>query len=173
MPLKTIPVVLVATERLAGSPYEETVVLAVPSGDGQHLGLIVNRPTAIELATILPNAVSSHSTADPVFFGGPVMSGALFAAVRAADPPSDYSVPLMPGLFLVTDEETVVRLINTTPNMPRYFTGFVVWGASELSAEIGSGMWDMRAADVNVLFRANPQHLWLEFARSKGQVATN
>ena len=79
------PMILVATERLVGSPYEETVLLAVPDGNGQHLGLIVNRPTAIELAAVFPDSALSRRAMDPVFFGGPVMSGSLFAAVRAAD----------------------------------------------------------------------------------------
>lgn len=167
------PVVLVATDRLAGSPYEETVVLAVPAGDGQHMGLIVNRPTDIELTTVFPGFTPSQKAADPVFFGGPAMSGALFAAIRATVPPSDYSVSLMPGLFLVTDKDTIDRLVKTTPNAARYFTGYVVWDQNELADEISKGMWDIQPAEANVLFRTDPQQLWIDLARNKRRVAAN
>ena len=161
------PVTLVATDRLAGTPYAETVLFVVPAGDGQHMGLIVNRPTDLQLTVVLPDAARSQSGMAQVFFGGPVMSGALFAAVRAAEPPSNYSVPLMSGLFLVTDSDTVDRLIKAPPSEVRYFTGFVVGGPSELSSEVRSGMWDIQAADPSVFFRTNPQQLWLELARIK------
>ena len=39
------PVVLVATERLAGSGYGETVLIAAPLRNGASIGFIVNRPT--------------------------------------------------------------------------------------------------------------------------------
>ena len=166
------PVILVATERLLGLPYEETVLLAVPAGDGQHLGLIVNRPTTIELASVFPDAASVRRSMDRLFFGGPALSGVLFAAVRAPVPPSDFSIALMPGLFLVTDKDGIERLIKATPNKARYFTGYVVWGAGELADEIRSGMWNVKPGESGILFRANPQQLWIEFAQPKRQVAS-
>jgi len=167
------PVVLVATDRLAGSPYEQTVLLAVPSGDGEHLGLILNRPTGIDLSTVFPDATPSPTATGPVFFGGPEMSDEIFAAVRATDPPSQYSVSLLPGLFLVTDADTVDRLVTASPGVARYFAGFVVWQQGELAHEIQNGMWDVQSADTNVLFRENPQELWLDLARKSTRVSTD
>jgi putative AlgH/UPF0301 family transcriptional regulator len=164
-------VTLIATERQQGTPYAQTVLLAVPDGSGQHMGLILNRPTDVELAS--SDATGSHEIVAPVFFGGPVMSGMLLAAVRANDPPSPHSIALMPGLFLVTDSETVGSLLKTASAGARYFTGFVVWQAAELEAEVRTGMWQMRPANVAVLFRPNPQRLWLELARERGQLVLN
>ena len=39
------PVLLVASQHLAGSPFEQTVVVATSMPDGGHVGFIVNRPT--------------------------------------------------------------------------------------------------------------------------------
>ena len=38
-------VVLVASERLGGSPYAQTVVLTAPVPHGGHIGFVLNRPT--------------------------------------------------------------------------------------------------------------------------------
>jgi putative transcriptional regulator len=166
----TAPVMLVATDRLTGLAYEETVLLAIPAGDGQHLGLIVNRPIPMELTAVPMGSALPQSIPNPVFFGGPALSGALFAAVRAAAPPSASSVSLMPGLFLVTDRETIEQLLKSPQSTVRYFTGVVVWDPAELAGEIRSGMWDIRPADANILFRQNPQQIWPEFAQPKRHV---
>jgi putative AlgH/UPF0301 family transcriptional regulator len=41
-------VILVASERLAGSPFEQTVILAAPLPQGGHVGFVVNRPTGVK-----------------------------------------------------------------------------------------------------------------------------
>jgi putative AlgH/UPF0301 family transcriptional regulator len=158
------PVLLVATDRLAGSPYRETVLIVAPVGGNQHLGLIVNRPTDARLGTLFPGYPPAQKIADPLFFGGPELTGAVFAAVRSAEPPSQFSLPLMPGLFLVTDAQTIDRIIETVPNDARYFTGLVVWEPGELGLEIDSGLWHMRGADPHALFDAQPLQLWHELA---------
>ncbi len=166
------PMILVATDRLVGSPYEQTVLLVAPAGERQHLGLIVNRPTEIDLATVFPDFVS-QSAADPVFFGGPEMRGLLFAVLRAAEAPSDYCVSLMPGLFLVMDKRTMEGLMKSTSNVARYFVGLVVWDTDELEKEIRNGMWDVQPAEAEVLFRPNPQRIWLDRARVKRLLVAN
>ena len=48
------PVVLIATDRLAGSGYRETVLFAAPLPSGHHMGFILNRPTPAKLGTLFP-----------------------------------------------------------------------------------------------------------------------
>jgi putative AlgH/UPF0301 family transcriptional regulator len=160
------PVLLVATDRLAKSPYRETVLVVAPVGGNQHLGLIVNRPTDARLGALFPDYAPAKQIVDPLFFGGPELVGSVFAAVRTADPPSQLSLPLMAGLFLVTDAETIDRIIATTPNDARYFTGFVVWQPGELALEIDGGFWHTRSPDPHALFDAHPLQLWRELVPS-------
>jgi len=75
-------VILVASERLAGSLYEETVVLAAPLPQGGHMGFVVNRPTSVKLENLFPEQASTHNVVEPVYAGGPMMSGAVFAVTR-------------------------------------------------------------------------------------------
>jgi putative AlgH/UPF0301 family transcriptional regulator len=160
------PLLLVATDRLARSPYRETVLIVAPVGGNQHLGLIVNRPTDARIGALFPDYAPAQQIVDPLFFGGPELVGAVFAAVRTADPPSQLSLPLMAGLFLVTDAETIDRIIATAPNDARYFTGFVVWQPGELALEIDGGLWHTRNADPHALFDAHPLQLWHELVPS-------
>jgi len=90
-------VILVASERLAGSLYEETVVLAAPLPQGGHMGFVVNRPTGVKLENLFPEQASTHNVVEPVYAGGPALSRGVFAVTRNAPANGDSVVPLMPG----------------------------------------------------------------------------
>lgn len=153
-------VILVASERLAGSLYEQTVVLAAPLPQGGHLGFVVNRPTSVKLETLFPEQASTHNVVDPVYAGGPVLARGVFAVTRKAPDNSDSVVPLMPGLVVAIDGETVDRIIETAPNDARYFVGLMMWTPDELEEEIEQGAWDVRPADVDTVLPASSPGLW-------------
>jgi putative transcriptional regulator len=156
-------VILVASDRLAGSIYEQTVILAAPLPQGGHLGFIINRPTHVKLETLFPQQPSTRNVADPVYAGGPVLSNAVFAVTRKA-PDNDgnngnFFSPI-PGLVVVIDAATVDRIIETTPNDARYFVGLMFWAPDDLEDEIRNGAWEVRPADVDTVLRAKPTGLW-------------
>jgi putative AlgH/UPF0301 family transcriptional regulator len=156
-------VILVASDRLAGSIYEQTVILAAPLPQGGHLGFIVNRPTHVKLETLFPQQPSTHNVADPVYAGGPVLSNAVFAVTRKAPDNNgnngNFFSPI-PGLVVVIDAATVDRIIETTPNDARYFVGLMFWAPDDLEDEIRNGAWEVRPADVDTVLRANSTGLW-------------
>src|ERR1700682_646259 len=100
-------VILVASDRLVGSIYEQTVILAAPLPQGGHLGFIVNRPTHVKLETLFPQQPSTHNVADPVYAGGPILSNAVFAVTRKAPDSNGNFFSPMPGLFVVMALRTV------------------------------------------------------------------
>jgi putative AlgH/UPF0301 family transcriptional regulator len=156
-------VILVASDRLAGSIYEQTVILAAPLPQGGHLGFIVNRPTHVKLETLFPQQPSTRNVADPVYAGGPVLSNAVFAVTRKAPDNNgnngNFFSPI-PGLVVVIDAATVDRIIATTPNDARYFVGLMFWAPDDLEDEIRNGAWEVRPADVDTVLRAKPTGLW-------------
>jgi putative transcriptional regulator len=153
-------VILVASERLAGSPYEETVILAAPLPQGGHMGIVLNRPTGVKLETLFPEQESTHKVVDQVYAGGPMLTGALFAVTRKAPADEGTFVPLMPGLVAVINGPTVDHIIETTPNDARYFVGMMVWAPDALDREIQDGAWQVRKADVNAVMPSSPTGLW-------------
>jgi putative transcriptional regulator len=156
-------VILVASNRLAGSVYEQAVILAAPLPQGGHLGFIINRPTPVKLETLFPEQPSTRKVADPVYAGGPVLANTVFAMTRKApdnNPNNGDSFSPMPGLVVVIDATTVDRIIETTPNDARYFVGLMLWAPDDLEDEIRNGVWEVRPADADTVLRANPKGLW-------------
>ena len=79
------PIVLVATERLAGSGYDETVLFAAPLRNGAHIGFIMNRPTRVQLSDLFPEHVPSLHGAEPILSdGGPLAHRSLGIAPEVA-----------------------------------------------------------------------------------------
>lgn len=153
-------VILVATERLAGSPFERTVILAAPLPQGGHFGFVVNCPTDVKLESLLPERSSAHKVVDTVYVGGPVMPNAIFAVTRKAPDNARNVLSPMPGLVVVIDGETVDRIMETAPNDARYFVGLMVWGPDVLDEEIKQGAWDIRPANVDTVLPLNSRGLW-------------
>ena len=75
-------VMLVATERLAGSGYDEAVLIAAPLRNGASIGFIINRPTRAKLANLFPGHAPSRKVVGPVYFGGPALPESLFVIAR-------------------------------------------------------------------------------------------
>jgi putative transcriptional regulator len=150
------PVLLVASQKLADTPFRDTVLLAVPFQNGEHVGFILNRPTDTKLAALFPNHAPSREVKAPVYVGGPVMPQVLFAVVREADQPPQGAVPLMPGLVVVNGEAAVDSVIEKSPNRARYFAGIMGWRPGELQAQVDEELWSVRDADPNAVFREEP-----------------
>jgi putative transcriptional regulator len=153
-------VILVASDRLAGSPFEQTVILATPLPQGGHMGFVVNRPTGVKLESLLPGQESARNVVDQVYAGGPMLDSVVFAVTRK--PPADDSkaVPLIPGLVAVMDGETVDHILETSPNDARYFVGLMVWSPGELDEQVGKGAWEVRPASVEAVLPARSTDLW-------------
>jgi putative transcriptional regulator len=156
------PLLLVARPDLQG-PYSHTAVLAVPTGEGQHVGFILNRATKLKLATLFPDHAPSAKVADPVYFGGPEMVGSIFAIVRRD--PGAHSLHLFGDVFVTANANAVDQIIEKTPNDARYFAGFVGWQPGELDAELQKGYWYTDDADAALLFRKDTEGLWEELVK--------
>jgi putative transcriptional regulator len=159
------PMVLVATPNLQG-PYMQTAVLVVPMGD-KHIGFILNRATDATLAKAFPGHAPSAKVIDPIFFGGPEASEAIFAVVR--HDPGAPSIRLFGNLFMTGNSSTVDRIIEQTPNEARYFAGFVGWMPEELAAEVDKGYWYITEPDVALVFAKNTATMWEDLMRRLGK----
>lgn len=166
------PVMLVASPELRAI-YRQTVLVAVPVGDAQHIGFILNRATDATLAELFPDHAPSRKVVDPVYFGGPIMVDNVFAVVRAGRSPDGASLALFGDLVLAVSAEGVDRIIERAPNDARYFAGLVVWRPGELGAEIGKGLWYVVEPDADLVFRKDPAGMWQELVDHMGVDAIN
>jgi putative transcriptional regulator len=162
------PLLLVASPDLKG-PYNHTALIVVPAGD-KHVGFIINRATQTTMGKLFPDHGPSAKVADPVFFGGPEASDAVFAMVRRN--PGPASLRLLNDLYVTANAQNVDRIIETTPNDARYFVGFVGWQPGELAAEIEKGYWYVGPPDTSLVFQKETGAMWEQLVQRMGHRAT-
>lgn len=158
------PLLLVASPQLKG-PYGQTVLIALPAGHARHVGFIINRVSDNTMAKLFPEHAPSKRVRDPVYFGGPMGLGAIFAFVRSQGENVAGAEKLFEDLFVAVNEAAVDRIIEQTPNDARFISGYVAWAPNELQTEIERGFWFLEEPHAELLFRKEVNSLWHEFVK--------
>lgn len=153
------PVLLAAAPELTG-PYAGTVLLALPSGNGLHIGLILNRPTQTSVAMEQPGATAAEVAVGPVYVGGPYLKGTLIALTRAPRPLNEDVMEVLPGLYMTFGTAQAVKAAAQFPEQTRLFAGLVGWDRGELRSELRAGAWYVLEADPEVVMGTRVDTLW-------------
>ena len=162
--------ILVARPALRDRLYGATILISKPLGNGQHIGLIVNKPTPMTLGRLFPGHGPSLKVTDPVYLGGPVSTEVIFALVQRGDSPGNRSVQLTSDLYLVLDRDVVDRVIEAEADHARFFAGMVLWRPGELRAELERGFWYVHDVDASLVLRKSMTGMWEELVkRSESQ----
>jgi len=152
---------LVASDRLPDPRFRHSVVLLLEYDDSGALGVIVNRPTDVALATVLPEIAELKDRPETVFLGGPVALDRMILLVRASQAP-EPAAKVLDGLF-VTPSFDLLRELARGPrdSAPfRAFVGYAGWGPGQLDAEVGRGDWDVVPGQVSQVLTREPAKLW-------------
>ena len=157
------PVMLVAKPGL-DPPYGETVLIAVPSGDSEHAGFIINRVLSQTLAQLFPDSPAAQKAAQPVRLGGPMMLDTIYAVVHAPNG-DDSTIPLFDDVHVAYRPESINHIVQEKPAEARYFVGFVSWGPGQLATEIENGYWYVMRPQADLLFRQDADGLWAELVQ--------
>jgi putative transcriptional regulator len=159
------PVILVAKPGFRDRLYGETILIAKPVGNDEHIGFIVNRPTRMTLGRVFPNHEPSKKVTEPIYLGGPVSTGTLFALVKRRDNPGSHSMQMLSDLYLVIDRDLVDQVIETEADRARFYAGLVLWTPGELRAEVRRGFWYVLDPDANLVLRKSTEGMWEELVR--------
>jgi putative transcriptional regulator len=159
---------LVARPGMPDPNFRETVVLATENERSQVVGVIINRPTTRSLAELLPGDRFKRFT-DPLYFGGPVEPGGVFAVFRG-ERPSGETISMLAGVHLALHPDTVYSLIGSPPADIRFFAGYSGWASGQLEAEIERGDWLIAQADAEAIFRRDTSALWQDMLRRASAV---
>jgi putative transcriptional regulator len=158
--------ILVAKPELRADPVFGASILVVTwIGGDQHLGFIVNRPTAVSAGSMFPGDGAAQKLVDPIYLGGPVSSEAVFALVRGNQSPGKGSMQLVPGVFLAISEQAVDRAVASDPARTRLLAGLVAWKPGELEQEIKRGYWYVLEPEASLVLPNSTDGLWEELAR--------
>jgi putative transcriptional regulator len=152
--------------------FARSVVLLVAyDADEGAMGVIVNQPTPIKLAKILPELEGVEDRTDRLWRGGPVLPTSLLTLVRSKKPVAD-SEPVFDDVRMLTSKAAFARTLES--NIPRErvraFAGHAGWGRGQLESEIANGDWVVMPATAEVVFSVTPEEVWPKLVqRAEGE----
>lgn len=145
---------LVASPQLVDPNFADTVVLLLEADENGALGVVINRPSMVQVDEVL--APWRDVVADPgvLFRGGPVATDGALAVARLADPEVEpvgfRSAFADVGLV---DLDSPPELLDGGLAEMRIFAGYAGWGSDQLADEIAEGSWYVVPGIASDLFR--------------------
>jgi len=124
------------------------------------LGLVINRPTDLTLATLFERIDLKLEIApakdDIVFFGGPVQTDRGFVLHA---PPGDYTSSIKLGDLALTTSRDVLQAVADGNGPARLLVtlGYAGWGAGQLESEMAQNAWLSVSADLRIIFDVPPE----------------
>ena len=169
---------LVATPALGDSNFERSVVLVLDHDEDGALGVVINRPTPLDVSEVLPVWQPLATEPGVLFQGGPV---ALDSALGLALVPGDgEEEPLgwrrVVGRVGLVDLDAPPEVLAAEVSRLRIFAGYAGWGAGQLEDELAEGAWyvvdarfgSLAADDPGDPFTREPEDLWRAVLRRQG-----
>lgn len=155
-------ILLQARAELSDPDFRESVVLVMNNIGPAPSGLILNRPTTLEVARLFPELEALAQFDDKVYFGGPVSVTTISFLFRSTLAPPAHAVRVLDGIYLSTNLELLQRLMTRDKPMEglRIFIGYAGWGPGQLEAEIARGDWTLAPADGDDIFEPRSERPW-------------
>ncbi|MEV8291270.1 YqgE/AlgH family protein [Streptomyces niveus] len=151
---------LVATPALADPNFDRAVVLLLDHDEEGSLGVVLNRPTPVDVGDILESWGGLAGDPGVVFQGGPV---SLDSALGLAVIPGDEG-PLgwrrVHGAIGLVDLETPPELLARALGSLRIFAGYAGWGPGQLENELTEGAWYVVESEPGDVSSPRPERLW-------------
>ncbi len=161
---------LVANPVLPDPNFDRTVVLMLAHEPEGALGVVLNRPSQMEVDSPLPRW--ERLAADPpvVFVGGPVAPGAAICLAklgRRAGGTAEGWTPVT-GELGTLDLEQDPDAVGGDVDAIRVFAGYAAWGPDQLEGEIDAGAWFVVDAEPGDAMADDPDQLWKRVLRRQG-----
>ena len=153
---------LVAKPSLVDPNFVRTVVLVTQAEDASTVGVIINRPTPLRLAELLPGERDAQNYRDAVYEGGPVMRQVIVALFRSAGTPESPAFHVLKGVYLSMQPAILRRLLTDAQARYRLYSGFSGWAPGQLESEFMRDGWYVLAADEATVFRQSTEGMWEE-----------
>lgn len=162
---------LVAAPGLLDPNFRRSVVFIIDHRETGTLGVVLNRPSEVAVADVLPTWGRHTSRPQAVFVGGPVeqKTALCLAALRPGNDPSGIR-----GVVGVRGPVALVDLDSDPDDlMPkvrglRVFAGYSGWDGGQLAGEIGRGDWMVVTALPDDVMVPPGVDLWGRVLRRQG-----
>ena len=165
---------LVATPSLVDPNFAHTVVLLLDHDEDGSIGVVLNRPSPVPVASVLRDWARSADEPRVLFEGGPVSTDAALAV--ACVPATEETDPIgfrrLFGVTGIIDLDTPPEVLAPAVTRLRVFAGYAGWGSGQLEAEVEVGSWYVVDSTTHDIFHAQPARLWSAVLRRQpGELA--
>jgi putative transcriptional regulator len=152
---------LVATRGGTDSIFAKSVILLVRYDQTGALGLIVNRQSTVSISHVLSELHDAAGHSEPVFVGGPVDLGTVFALARAPRKPEGAD-EVSGDIYVLATKTALENALGkaSTPATLRIYVGYSGWGPRQLDNEVLRGSWYIFDRSQDLAFDAKPATLW-------------
>jgi putative transcriptional regulator len=151
---------LIAMPAMADPNFSRTLTYICEHNDEGALGVIVNRPLEMDLATLFERvsiplegeAGGKLFAGQPVYFGGPVQTDRGFVLHR---PVGSWQSSLQINREIaLTSSRDILESMNDAgePTESLVALGYAGWAAGQLEWELAQNAWLTVAADLNIIF---------------------
>jgi putative transcriptional regulator len=158
---------LVAAPGLTDANFHRAVVLMLEHNDEGAVGVVLNRPSTLRAADVLPEEYAGALRPDdPIHEGGPVEPESVILLADFLDPDDPGGASI--GTIGVVDPATDFTTLPSRTRAIRAFGGYAGWAPGQLEDELAEEAWidgDCTADDV---FTQEPDGLWSRVLERKG-----
>jgi putative transcriptional regulator len=166
------PAFLLSMPQMLDPNFSRTVVLLCEHSDKGAFGLVVNRPmtTTGRVMVNLDPPVSTDRELQ-VWVGGPVEPERswILVGARSGEPHEGRDVQIAEGVYLSTDPDLLMRLLEPSPpELARLIVGYSGWAPGQLEAELEASSWLMSDVDRDVIFNTPADKMWETAIRRLG-----
>ena len=163
---------LVATPLLGDGIFDRSVILVLDHGEEDGaVGVILNRPSELDLASALPAWRSAAAEPGVVFLGGPVAQGGVLCLGRAVAGTATGWQQVV-GEVGIVDLERAPEDVLDEVDQVRVFTGYAGWSPGQLEGELEVGAWLVARSAPQDALSLDPGRLWQAvLRRQRGRTA--
>ena len=154
-------ILLVAHPAMTDLRFAETVVLVTFPPDAGPEGVVLNKPSLVELRSIWPQRPDRQGRTDIIHYGGPVEPDGLLFVFRMTPPPQ-RALWVTEDVYFSGDGQLLEKLLEEKEPVKyqRFFAGFAGWAPGQLQDEIDWGGWYVLPVDPEVIFDMPVEGMW-------------
>jgi putative transcriptional regulator len=161
----TVGKLLIAEPMLGDPNFERSVVLMIEHNEDGALGVVLNRPTHLEVAAVLDDWAALAADPPVLYVGGPVeQNGVIALGRRAPGAPTDGWGQVIGDLGTIDLHREPVDIASGLDGV-RFFAGYSGWGPGQLESELAEDAWMVVESSVDDVFAPDAETMWRSVLR--------
>ncbi len=155
---------LLATRHLHDPNFFRSVVLLLEHNEEGAMGVVVNRPSSVNVAHALTGHFDVPNSEDVIYVGGPVEPSAL-SMLHSSDEWGSSELAVIPGVYIGSSAKAFRDIVVSGHRNPascnfRIYSGYSGWGEGQLESELARGDWFTLPASAEFVFHLQPYEMW-------------